>query len=80
MSDYIVYTDSACDISPEILDQWGVKYLSLTFRFEGDDTEYSNKCIEYIDSYNQAVSDTVNSPDYPQNVVYPEYKLPEREN
>ena len=42
MSDYIVYTDSACDISPEILDQWGVKYLSLTFRFEGDDTEYSN--------------------------------------
>lgn len=44
------------------------------------DTEYSNKCIEYIDSYNQAVSDTVNSPDYPQNVVYPEYKLPERED
>lgn len=42
MSDYIVYTDSACDISPEILDQWGVKYLSLTFRFEGDETEYSN--------------------------------------
>ena len=42
MSDYIVYTDSACDISPEILDQWGVKYLSLTFRFEGDDREYSN--------------------------------------
>lgn len=44
------------------------------------DTEYSNKCIEYIDSYNQAVSDTVNSPDYPQNVVYPEYKLPERKD
>ena len=42
MSDYIVYTDSACDISPEILDQWGVRYLSLTFRFEGDETEYSN--------------------------------------
>ena len=33
MSEYIIYTDSACDIAPEILKEWGVKYQNLTFRF-----------------------------------------------
>ncbi len=42
MNEYIVVTDSACDIDPEILKEWGVPYTSLTFRFEGADTDYSN--------------------------------------
>ncbi len=42
MSDFVIYTDSACDIKPELLSQWGVPYKALTFRFNDSDTEYSN--------------------------------------
>lgn len=42
MNNYVIYTDSACDLSPELLAEWGVPYQSLTFRFEGDETEYAN--------------------------------------
>lgn len=42
MSDFIVLTDSACDIKPEILNEWGVEYINLSFHFEGEDKEYSN--------------------------------------
>ena len=42
MRDYIIFTDSACDIKPEILADWGVKSLPLTFRFDVDNVEYSN--------------------------------------
>lgn len=42
MSDFVLLTDSACDIKPEILNDWGVDYINLSFRFEGEDKEYSN--------------------------------------
>ena len=42
MRDYIIYTDSACDISPEILNEWGVKVIPLTFRFAEEDKEYTS--------------------------------------
>ncbi len=42
MSNFVIFTDSACDISPEMLKEWGVQSLNLTFRFEGEDKEYSN--------------------------------------
>jgi DegV family protein with EDD domain len=42
MSEYIIITDSACDIKPEILEKWGVPFCSLTLRFEGEDKEYLN--------------------------------------
>lgn len=42
MSNYVICTDSACDISEELLKQWGVPYISLKFRFEGEEKEYSN--------------------------------------
>ncbi|MBR5322092.1 MAG: DegV family protein [Clostridia bacterium] len=42
MSEYIIITDSACDIKPEILEKWGVPFCSLTFRFDGEEKEYSN--------------------------------------
>lgn len=42
MSNYVIVTDSACDIKPEILKEWGVPFCSLTLRFEGEDKEYSN--------------------------------------
>lgn len=42
MANYLIYTDSGCDISPELLKEWGVPHSSLTFQFDGDDTVYSN--------------------------------------
>lgn len=42
MNDYVIFTDSSSDISPEILSEWGVTAPSLTFRFGGEDKEYSN--------------------------------------
>lgn len=42
MKNYVIYTDSACDISPELLDSWGVSSTPLTFRFSDDNTEYTN--------------------------------------
>lgn len=40
------------------------------------DMPHSQQVLDYIDSYNLQVSDTVNQPKFPQEVTYPEYKLP----
>ena len=42
MNDFVIYTDSACDIPPELLKEWGVPYSWLTYVFEGDARQYSN--------------------------------------
>ncbi|MBE6631856.1 MAG: DegV family protein [Ruminococcaceae bacterium] len=42
MNEYVIYTDSACDISPELLAEWKVPYSSLSFRFNDSEKEYSN--------------------------------------
>lgn len=42
MNEYVIFTDSCCDVAPELLAQWGVSYASMTFTFEGEDKEYKN--------------------------------------
>ena len=42
MSNYVLFTDSSCDIAPEKLREWGVECISMTFRFEGEDKDYRN--------------------------------------
>ena len=59
MSDYVIFTDSCCDLSPELLKQWGVPYANMTFSFEGEDKEYigtdmSNK--EFYDRMRQGAN------------------------
>ena len=40
---YTIFTDSTCDIKPEVLDSWGVKYFSLVFYFTDDEsTQYED--------------------------------------
>ena len=51
MRDYVIFTDSACDIKPELLSQWGVSYRSLTFRFDGDEKDYSNDDMSVAEFY-----------------------------
>lgn len=45
MNDYIIYTDSACDLSTDVLNSWGVKFAELSFKFSGEDTLYLNSEI-----------------------------------
>lgn len=51
MSEYIIYTDSACDIAPELLKEWGVKYQNLTFHFVDEDREYQNEEMSPAEFY-----------------------------
>ena len=51
MRDYVIYTDSACDVSRGILKQWGVYSYPLTFRFSDDNKEYSDYDMEIGEFY-----------------------------
>ncbi len=62
MSNYIIFTDSACDLSSELLSSWGVRSAALTFRFNDEDKDYSNNemdCKEFYERMrNGAVAKT----------------------
>lgn len=53
MNPYAIYTDSACDIIPETLASWGVSYVSLTFRIDGGETEYTERDIPSSEFYDK---------------------------
>ncbi len=39
---FVICTDSACDLDQKMLASLGVRFAELTFRFDGEDREYSN--------------------------------------
>ncbi len=51
MNNYIIFTDSACDIAPEILEKWNVKFINLTFTFESDGIERLNSEVNTKEFY-----------------------------
>lgn len=51
MRDYVIFADSACDISCDLLKEWGVKYCSLTLVFSDDTIEYSDHEIPASEFY-----------------------------
>lgn len=51
MNDYIIFTDSCCDIKPDTLTAWGVPYADMTFTFAGDSKEYIGTDIPTKDFY-----------------------------
>ena len=53
MQEYIIFTDSCCDISPALLDTWGVPYANMTFCFDGEDRAYINTDISNEDFYDR---------------------------
>jgi len=53
MNDFVIYTDSACDIPPELLKEWGVPYSWLTYVFEGDARQYSNYELPFPEFYDR---------------------------
>lgn len=59
MSQYIIYTDSACDIDMHILQEWGVYSSCLSFHFEGDETQYTNSQMPISEFYSRMHSGLV---------------------
>ena len=53
MNDFVIYTDSACDIPPELLKEWGVPYSWLTYVFDGDARQYSNYELPFPEFYDE---------------------------
>ena len=53
MENFIICTDSACDIRADLLKKWDVPCLDLTFKFEGEDKEYTEKDIVIKDFYDR---------------------------
>lgn len=51
MSNYVIFTDSACDIKEEMLQEWGVKYCALTFTFSDNEKQFSNYDLTAKDFY-----------------------------
>lgn len=51
MSNYMLFTDSGSDIAPVLLKEWGVSYIPMTFRFEGEDRDYRNDELSTKDFY-----------------------------
>ena len=53
MSEYMIFTDSACDIPEETLREWGVEYRWLTYTFDGEFKQYSNYGLPYPEFYDR---------------------------
>lgn len=53
MSNFVIFTDSACDIKAHQLNEWGVQYINLTFRFDGEDKDYSDNEMDITEFYNR---------------------------
>ncbi|MBE6559457.1 MAG: DegV family protein [Ruminococcaceae bacterium] len=51
MNPYVIYTDSACDLPADFLEELGVKTQSLSFRFDGSEREYLNNDLKAEDFY-----------------------------
>ncbi|MBR6407378.1 MAG: DegV family protein [Clostridia bacterium] len=53
MYDYVIFTDTACDISPSILAKWGVKCENMIITFDGEEGQYTSDEITVKDFYNK---------------------------
>ena len=51
MDNYRIFTDSACDVDPALLEKLEVDYLSLTFKFDNDNVEYQNYEMSTFEFY-----------------------------
>ncbi|MBQ9899017.1 MAG: DegV family protein [Ruminococcus sp.] len=51
MSDYRLYTDSACDIPRALLEKWGVELVSMTYTFEDSEHVYRDDELSSGDFY-----------------------------
>ena len=53
MSDYVIFTDSSCDIMPDLLKQWEVPFVSLTVKFDEDAESFGNFDMPFSQFYDR---------------------------
>ena len=53
MNEYVLFTDSSCDLSSELIRQRGAYYASLSFRFDDDEKIYNNNAMPLDEFYNK---------------------------
>ena len=53
MTEYIIFTDSACDIDVPSLEEWKVKHVSLSLTFEDEGKVLLNDEVEPVAFYNR---------------------------
>ena len=51
MNDYVIFTDTACDIEASMLHDWGVHFISMSFSFEDESREYYDRDMEITEFY-----------------------------
>lgn len=51
MNDFVIYTDSPCDIAPATLAEWGVSSSALSFRFDGEERDYRDNDLPPAEFY-----------------------------
>ena len=51
MGDYVIFTDSACDLKQDMLNSWGVGYCQLSFAFDSDKVTHTAYEMEAGDFY-----------------------------
>ena len=70
MQEYVIFSDSACDVSEETLKDWKVDYKNLYFNFTDEDHMYENFDMPFPDFYKRmraggvAKTSAVNMDDY----------------
>ena len=53
MDNFIILTDSSCDISYDTVKSWGADYSHLTFRFNDSNTEYTGATMDTKEFYDK---------------------------
>ena len=53
MSRYVIYCDSACDIIPQVLEQWDVRFENLSYQFGGENKIYTDNEMAAGDFYDR---------------------------
>jgi DegV family protein with EDD domain len=53
MRDYVIITDSSCDMQPELLAEWEVPFVSLTYRFDEDGVSHRNFDLPFPEFYDR---------------------------
>lgn len=59
MNDYVIFTDTGCDILPEKLKEWGVNCIDLTFHRDGESREYTQAEVPTKEFYDMMRAGTV---------------------
>lgn len=51
MKNYVIFTDTGCDINAKTLEQWNIGCVDLKFRFDGENRDYVTKDMSPTDFY-----------------------------